>query len=203
MTDRPTPTGERPVLAGLLALTAVAVVVGLLAGVTMLTGAKILGLGGGGSGGTGEASSGETLVLPEFEKTEGPDGPLITLDVDPTPTPSAGEGDDEDELTAAEREKERKKKEAEREKITLTSGQASVSAMQRIDLTGTYPAGSGAILQVQRFEGGSWADFPVTVSVSNGTFGTYVMTGQSGETRFRMLDTDSGKVSNVVTVTIN
>lgn len=204
MTDRPTPTGDRPVMAGLLALTAVAVVVGLLAGLTVLMGTKILGIGGGDGSGTGQASSGETLYLPEFEKTEGPEGPLITLDVDPVPTPTDGdEGDVDEEQSAKEREKERKKREAAQQKITLNAGQTSVSAMQRIDLTGTYPAGSGAILQVQRFENGAWANFPVTVSVSGGAFGTYVMTGQSGETRFRMLDTDSGKVSNVVTVTIS
>lgn len=208
MTDRPTPIGERPVLAGLIALTGVAVVVGLLAGVMLLTGTKIMGFGGGGGGdaavGEGEISSGETLYLPEPKKTEEPEGPLITLDVDPVPSPTAGaEGDDEDEMTEAEREKERKKREAERKKITLTAGQGSVSAMQRIDLTGSYPAGTGAILQVQRFENGSWADFPVTVSVSGGSFGTYVMTGSSGETRFRVVDTDTGKASNPVTVTVN
>lgn len=201
MTDRPTPLRDRPVLAGLLALTGVAVVVGLLAGATVLLGTQILGIGGGGGSASGEASAGETLYLPEPEKTERPDGPLITLDVDPTPTPAAGEDDDEE--SEEEQEEERKKKEAEQQKITLTAGQTSVAAMQRIDLTGTYPAGTGAILQVQRFENGAWANFPVTVSVSGGSFGTYVMTGQSGETRFRMLDTDSGKTSNPVTVTIN
>lgn len=198
MTDRPTPMGERPVLSGLLALTAVAVVVGLLAGVTMLMGSKILGFDSGGASASGEASSGETLFLPEPQKTERPDGPLITLDVDPTVPPSGDDADESDEG------KKQKKKKAPRDKITLNAGQTSVSAMQRIDLTGTHPTGSGAILQVQRFENGSWTDFPVTVSVSSGgTFGTYVMTGQSGETRFRMLDTDSGKASNFVTVTIN
>lgn len=196
MTDRPTPMGERPVLSGLLALTAVAVVVGLLAGVTMLMGSKILGFDSGGASASGEASSGETLFLPEPQKTERPDGPLITLDVDPTVPPSGDDADESDEG------KKQKKKKAPRDKITLNAGQTSVSAMQRIDLTGTHPTGSGAILQVQRFENGSWADFPVTVSVSNGSFSTYVMTGQRGETRFRMLDTDSGKVSNFVKVTI-
>ncbi|QCC76287.1 hypothetical protein [Nocardioides daphniae] len=184
MTDRPTPIGERPVLAGLLALTGVAVVVGLLAGLTLLTGTKILGIGGGGGGSaSGQASAGETLYLPDPVETSGPDGPLITLDVDPTSAPTGDEDEAEEKLSEEEREKQRKKREAEREKITLSAGQSSVSAMQRIDLTGTYPAGSGAILQVQRFENGAWANFPVTVSVNNGSFGTYVMTGQSGETR--------------------
>ncbi|QCX26351.1 hypothetical protein [Nocardioides jishulii] len=202
MTDRPTPLGERPVLAGLLALTGVAVVVGLLAGLTLLTGTKILGIGGGdGSAAAGQASTGETLYLPDPVETTGPDGPLITLDVDPTPTPAAGDEDDE-EASEEEKEAERKKREADREKIKLTAGQTAVAPMQRIDLTGTYPAGTGAILQVQRFENGAWANFPVTVSVTDGAFGTYVVTGQGGETRFRVLDTDSGKASNAVTVTI-
>ena len=74
--------------------------------------------------------------------------------------------------------------------------------MEQIDLTGVYPGGEGAILQVQRFEGGSWQDFPVTVSVSDGTFSTYVQTGQGGVNRFRVVDTDSGKPSNEVKVTI-
>lgn len=206
MTDRPTPLGERPVVAGLLALTAVAVVVGLLAGAILLTGTKILGVSGGGGGEAGEATSGETLYLPDPVETTGPDGPLITLDVEDTPPPS-GDGDDEGvEETEAERKqrlaKEKAKRDKEREQITLSTGQTAVSGMQRIDLTGTYPAGEGAILQVQRFENGAWANFPVTVSVSGGSFTTYVMTGQVGDTRFRMLDTDSGKASNVVTVKI-
>ena len=52
--------------------------------------------------------------------------------------------------------------------------------MEQIDLTGVYPGGEGAILQVQRFEGGKWEDFPVTASVSNETFSTYVQTSQTG-----------------------
>lgn len=206
MTDRPTPLGERPVVAGLLALTAVAVVVGLLAGVMLLTGTKILGVNGGG-GGTeaGEAGVGETLFLPDPVETKRPDGPLITLDIEEGPPDSDGEPVDEESDEEREKRiaKEKAKRDKQQQRITLSVGQAEVSAMQRIDLTGTYPVGGGAILQVQRFEGGSWADFPVTVSASSdGAFATYVMTGQSGETKFRMLDTDTGKVSNVVTVKI-
>ena len=74
--------------------------------------------------------------------------------------------------------------------------------MQRIDLSGSHPSGDGAILQVQRFENGEWANFPVTVAVRGGTFSTYVMTGRPGETRFRVLDTDSGESSDPVTVTV-
>ena len=75
--------------------------------------------------------------------------------------------------------------------------------MQQIDLTGVYPGGEGAILQVQRFENGGWTDFPASpVSVSDQTFSTYVQTGQPGIQRFRMLDTDTGEASNEVRVTV-
>ena len=74
--------------------------------------------------------------------------------------------------------------------------------MQQIDLTGTYQAGEGAILQVQRMENGSWSDFPVTMSVSGGTFATYVQTSRTGPNEFRVVDTDSDVVSNEVTVTV-
>ena len=80
--------------------------------------------------------------------------------------------------------------------------QQSVSPMQQIDLTGTYQAGEGAILQVQRLEDGSWSDFPVTASVSGGTFGTYVQTSRPGPNQFRVVDTDTQAVSNEVTVTV-
>ncbi len=75
--------------------------------------------------------------------------------------------------------------------------------MAQIDLTGVYPRGEGSILQVQRFEAGSWEDFPASpVSVSNQTFSTFVQTGTSGLQRFRMLDTGTGETSNEVKVTV-
>ena len=89
--------------------------------------------------------------------------------------------------------------------ITLSAGQTAVAPMGRIDLTGSYPTGEGAVLQVQRAAGpgdDSWVDFPVTVTVNGGQFSTYVQTGRSGPNRFRVIDTDSDAVSNEVTITI-
>jgi hypothetical protein len=74
--------------------------------------------------------------------------------------------------------------------------------MEQIDLTGVYPGGEGAILQVERFTSGSWQAFPVTVSVSDETFATYVQTSQTGPNRFRVVDTDTGRASNDVSVNI-
>jgi hypothetical protein len=88
--------------------------------------------------------------------------------------------------------------------ISLQAGQTQVGPMQRIDLTGTYPGGEGSVLQVQRATGvgDSWVDFPVTVTVSGGTFSTYVQTGRSGPNRFRVVDTDNDQASNEVSVNI-
>jgi hypothetical protein len=177
---------ERPVLWGLVALVAVAVVVGLIAGLAMLGGSKVLGLGDDAASGS-QAADENSLYLPKPSKTEDPEQPSAT------PTESATEGS-----TSGGNAKPAKPK----SRISLSASQLTVSAMQQIDLTGTYPGGEGAVLQVQRFENGAWSDFPVTVSVSNETFATYVQTSQPGENRFRVTDTDSGRLSNEVEVTV-
>ena len=74
--------------------------------------------------------------------------------------------------------------------------------MEEIYLTGVYPNGEGAIVQVQRLENGEWEDFPVDAVVSGETFSTYVQTAQTGVNRFRVRDTDSDQVSNEVRVKI-
>jgi hypothetical protein len=175
---------DRPVLTGLVALVAVAAVVGLLFGLAALFGTKVLGLDGGSVDTSADPSAGSatTMYLPEPEPTETTE-PSTGVETEPGEAPSSSES-------------------APAEQISLSAGQLSVSPMQQIDLTGTYPQGEGAILQVQRFEGGSWSDFPVTVSVSNQTFATYVQTSQAGVNKFRVKDTDSDMTSNEVEVTV-
>lgn len=77
-----------------------------------------------------------------------------------------------------------------------------VRPMERINLTGEYPTHDAVQLQVQRRENGTWTDFPVQVVVRMGTFATYVMTGHTGDNRFRVYDPAEDKASNVVRVTI-
>lgn len=123
--------------------------------------------------------------------------------------PEEGEPDDaEDDAEGDAGESEGRKDRGERRRprqrsvISLSASPLDVSSMERIDLTGTYPGGEGATLQVQRFEGG-WSSFSgVTASVSGETFSTYVMTGRSGTNRFRVVDSSSGKVSNAVRVRV-
>ena len=190
MADRdptPTPRGDHPVLSGLIALVGVAVVVGLILGGAALAGSKVLGLGGDDSA-TDSATSGDSLYLPKPERTTEPSDPLVTF-----------ASPDETEQTKESRS-ETAKPETE---ISLSAAQNTATPMEQVNLTGVYPRGEGAILQVQRFEGGSWEDFPVTVEVSNETFATYVQTSQTGLNRFRVIDTESRETSNEVRVTIS
>jgi hypothetical protein len=159
-----------------------------------LAGAKVAGLdsSGGDAAGSQEQAS---LYLPKPKATKGGDGPLITL------APGRESPKNEPSNKPADDRSSEKPDKADKG-ISLQVAEASVGPMDNIDLTGVYPGGEGAILQVQRFEGGAWKDFPVTASVSDETFATYVQTGQTGVNRFRVVDTDSGKASNEVKVTI-
>jgi hypothetical protein len=172
-------TENRPVLTGLVALVGVAVAIGLLGGLAVLVGVKVTGIGGS-SEASSESTSSATFRLPR--PTDTSTEPPATEESEPSPDESSSE--------------------ATAEGISLSATQQSVSPMQQIDLTGTYQAGEGSILQVQRLEDGSWSDFPVTMSVSGGTFATYVQTSRTGPNQFRVRDTDSDVVSNEVTVTV-
>ena len=179
---------RHPVIAGLIALVGVGLVVGMVAGLAVFAGTRMLGLGG--VDAAAETTAGESLYLPKPQQTKGSSGPLITLA--PGETSSPAEQPSEQETSEAPPKKE----------ISLSASQNEVAPMEQVDLTGIYPGGEGAVLQVQRFTSGSWSDFPVTVSVSDETFSTYVQTSQSGKNRFRVVDTDSGRTSNEVTVTV-
>lgn len=170
---------RNPVIAGLVALATVAIVVGLLGGVAAVMGAKAVGIGGGDASASGTPGSQETMYVPE-----------------PTETATAEPQTDDSQPQQPQQTQE------PAEGISLTAAQTNVAPMQQIDLTGTYPGGDGAVLQVQRFEGGSWSNFPVTMTVSSQKFATYVMTGRSGENRFRVIDSDTQAASNEITVTV-
>jgi hypothetical protein len=179
---------EHPVLVGLAALVGVGLAVGLVLGLAALAATQVLGIGGDSE--TANTSSEQSMYLPKPEKTQAPTGALITLE--PGASQSTGK-------PPSEKPTETK---SAREQISLSASQTAVAPMQQIDLTGVYPGGEGAILQIQRFTGGSWTDFPVTASVSNETFTTYVQTSQPGVNRFRVVDTDSDLMSNEVRVTV-
>jgi hypothetical protein len=181
------PDDGHPILAGLAALIGVAVAVGLVLGVVVLAGTRLIGLGE--DGGSSGASAQRSMYLPEPEKTPSGTGPQITL----APGASTSAATSTDRPTRSE---------PPRKQITLSASATMVGPMERLDLTGVYSGGEGAILRVERFADGSWQDFGVTASVSNETFATYIQTGVAGMNRFRVVDTDTGQESNEVRVTI-
>lgn len=181
---------KHPVVAGLIALVGVGLAVGLLLGLMVMAGTQVLGIGGG--GGDGESSAvRESMYLPTPQPpSTGPSGPLITL----APVESSLPALPTDLPTTVA---------TPTPEISLQSGQTTVGQMERIDLTGIYTAGEGAILQVQRLENGQWVDFPVSdIGVSGGQFSTYIQTSRTGEQQFRVIDTDTGLASNVVAITV-
>ena len=173
---------KHPIAAGFIALIGVGLAVGLVLGAITLVISRLAGLGG--DEGTNTARSGPSLYLPSPVPTQTSTGS------------SAGSGVSHAQPSA------RPSKKADKS-ITLQAGASSVASMQRIDLSGVYPGGEGAVLQVQRMgPGEKWEDFPVTAAVSGQTFSTYVQTGRSGVQKFRVRDSDSGLLSNVVSVTV-
>ncbi len=177
---------QHPVIAGLVALVSVGLAIGVLAGGATLVATRVLGLGAETT--ATDSSARDSMFLPQPEKT--------------TPTTSATSAPTQ--TAAPEPTGPVRTTKSPETGISLQAGQTQVGPMGRIDLTGSFPGGEGAVLQVQRATGpgDSWVDFPVTATVSNGTFSTYVQTGRSGPNRFRVIDTDTDQVSNEVTVTI-
>lgn len=172
---------KHPITAGFVALVAVGLGVGLLLGLFTLAVTRVAGLGG--DDGSSARGGGPSLFLP-------------------TPAPSSSSGTPTQEPTAPASQAPASPS-AKPKDITLQAAEPSVGSMERIDLSGVYPGGEGAVLQVQRMgPDRRWEDFPVTAAVSGGTFSTYVQTGRSGVQRFRVRDSDTGRVSNVVPVTV-
>lgn len=188
---------ERPVINGLIALGAVAIAVGLvLAGATLVA-TNVLGIGG--DDGSAGSSEQQSMSIPPPQETTEAGGPAITLN---TEDPESGDDGDEKSSSAPESSEPTKSKSPKDDKISLSAGQLEVENFGRIDLTGVYPGGEGAVLQVQRQQGGQWVDFAATVAVVNETFSTYVQTGVNGENVFRVVDKDAGINSNKVKVRV-
>jgi hypothetical protein len=182
---------DNPVVSGLIALFAVALAVGLvLAGVTLVA-IRVAGIGddSASAGSTGR----ESAYIPRPAKTTS-NGPAVTLHTEDAEASETTETEPDKPTKSATKKPE--------PDITLQAAQTAVGNFERIDLTGVYPGGEGAILQVQRFEGGQWVEFGVTIPVSNQTFSTYVQSAQTGVNRFRVVDNATGEPSNQVKVTV-
>ncbi|MFE7225370.1 hypothetical protein ACFU7D_11330 [Nocardioides sp. NPDC057577] len=189
--------GQHPIAAGVTALVAVAVGVGLIIGIGMFVGANIMGLGGDATDDQAtDPDAGASLYAPSPKPTKTANGPAITLDASPTSSPEKNAASTSPSPSRTVEEKPAKE-------ITLQAGIVVATPMERIDLTGIYPGGEGAILRLERNDGQGWGEFGIPdVRVTGEQFSTPIQSGRVGRHKFRMKDIDTGAYSNVVTVTI-
>ena len=171
---------SRHLLVAVAALAVVSVVVGLAVGAVALQAARVSGLG---ESARPTATARPSLFIPSGEPTE-------ELEAFPDPSPSRSPSGPAETTPRRQRA------------IALEVSPDQVGAGEQINLTGTYRRGDGATLQVQRFESGGWIDFPVDTTVTGGRFSAYILTGRTGLNRLRMQDAATGRVSNVVRVTV-
>ena len=181
----------RALTRALVAMVAVAVLVGASVGLAMVAAAKIGGLTEGSTEASGQqADSPASLYMPPYQPTKdagnGWDLP------GPVESPSA--------LPSSSDAPETTKPKAQG--ITLFVAPQQVNPGARINFNGVYNGAEGASLQIQRQEGGAWTDFPVTASVRGGSFETWIMTSRTGRAKFRVYDESADKASNVVVVQI-
>lgn len=127
-----------------------------------------------------------------------PTGPARELPTTALPVPGADSSEEAD----AEPSESAVPRKARRSELQLDVSPVRARTGERVNLTGRYRGTDNVSLEVQRFEDGEWRDFGVQAAVRVGSYGTYVMTGRSGEQRFRMWDPAARKSSNVVLVTI-
>lgn len=184
---------ENPVASGLIALVAVAVVVGVLAGIAVLLLTRMFGIDGDTTAASTDPADERSLYLPDPVPTTAASGPLITL------APSADESLPAQPAEPAPTTSSPPPKPDNG--ISLSAGATSVGAGEELLITGTYPKGEGAVLDIfYNVAGGGWSEFPVDVNVSGGIFQTNVATYKSGTITWRVQDPSSGKQSNAVTV---
>lgn len=178
-------------------LVAVAVVIGAILSVIALGAAKFTGIDSAKS----TASSKPSLYVPSGKPTVGLEPYPEPSGVPNRPKKSAGSSGGSgrsDSNSSASPDSPGPQKKG----ITLQLFPQQVSPGQRINLSGVYANGEGARLRVQRFEHGSWSDFPVTTSVSGGQFATYITTSHTGPQRFRVVDKAAHRHSNAVRVRV-
>lgn len=130
-----------------------------------------------------------------------PSGPTRSLPTTALPVP--GEDSASGQPSAEPSKSTSPKNQKKKAKLQLKVSPLRARTGERVNLTGTYRGVDNVGLQVQRFQDGDWRDFGVQATVRVGTYETYIMTGRTGEQRFRMWDPKAQKSSNVVLVTIS
>jgi hypothetical protein len=125
-------------------------------------------------------------------------------DDDPTSRSTSGSTEPTKQRTEPTPTEDRTNRKPSPGAAVLQASPTAVSSYEQIDLSGRFPdLGAGVTLQVQRKTGGRWADFPVTATTrEDGSFATYVQTGQSGLNKFRMMVIPTGETTSTASVQV-
>ena len=153
--------------------------------------------------GLNDAPDSSSPVQPVQPISPLPTTALAVPDASPTPADQdTGLPDDGETGAPADEDTTAPPDQAGNRQLRLSATPTEVSPMGRINLTGTYGSKDNVSLEVQRWENGTWGDFPTSATVSVGTFATYVQTSQPGVNRFRVYDPSADVASNVVQITV-
>lgn len=184
----------------------VGLVIGGVLGAVAYSAARAAGLAGGESQTAAPAAANETSGGQATTSQESPSP--SPAKAEPTPRKQqakSGEGQTpKSHKTSKQRanDKRRAGRRAGHPGLTLAASPRQVHRMGRIHLVGRYPGHGGARLVVQRFEGGHWARFPVSVTVRGGRFRTWVASGHRGVNRFRVVDEATRRASAPASVRV-
>lgn len=185
---------QRQVLIGVLVLVAVGALIGGIVAVVSIKAADLAGIDD-----TASTSTREDRPRMSEPSDTSETEPAEPTDTEPTETtgPTGTTGTGGGPTTGGQTSKPPKP-----DGIILDASPMSVAPNEHINLSGTYKAPDGTVLQIQRKEGGQWVDFPATVPVSGGAFATYIYTGQTGPNQIRVSAIGRDDVSNAVTVQV-
>jgi hypothetical protein len=129
-------------------------------------------------------AAGERAVESSSTQSATPGRPASDPGTTPTSITTPGAGDNTGSSSAEEKT------------IQVKDVVSSARPFQPVRIQGTYRGGPDTFLQVQRWEGGNWLNFPLPSKTDqSGQFTTYVELGQPGQYRLRVLDPDSGVTS--------
>lgn len=188
---------ENPVVSGLVALVAVAVVVGLLAGIAVLLGTRLIGISGDTDLASDEPAAGATMYLPDPQRTERAEDPAITLLPTDTETPEPRKG-----RTAPSPRATTSSAAPTDAALNLSASPLSAEAGESVMLSGTYVNGEGSVIDIWRkVDDGAWEEFNVDAYVSGGIFQVNVQNYQPGKVQWKVRDEASSIESDPVTVT--
>lgn len=194
---------DRPVAAGVRALVLVAVVGGIVAAVCLAVVVRTSNI----ASDRAAFDSGMKLVMPSFTSEPNQIQPVVLPTLSQTPAPEPTDAfTDSSSPDASYSAVPLPSAQTGAFPINLQSGELNVTIL--LDLSGTYPQGEGAVLQIQQFVNGAWADFrPPGQSgqlvVGGGLFSGSITPTGKGQELFRVRNISNADVSNSVSVIVH